>query len=121
MEKTTNINDVKARLAAVGFKGETKAVGLNIFPMGTDESLILKVTGSLTPFTKKDGKVMTFLPVINIETGEEGNIWSGGQLTYQLNQVKDGYLNKTFVVTYKGLMDVDGEDMHQYDLREVLN
>lgn len=116
---TTNTNDVKARLAALGFKA-AKAVGLNILTTPEGEPVFIKITAEMQDFQKKDGKVFKYIPVINLETGEEGNIWVGGQLRYQLEQFGK-YIGQSFILTYNGLTDVDGEDMHQYDLKHLSN
>ncbi len=113
-----NINDVKARLQALGF-GSARKVGLNILEQETGETLILKIESDFTDFVKKDGKTMKYLSATNLETGEEGCIWAGGQLQYQLKQMKDGFIGGVFAITYKGLIDVEGEEMHQYDVLAV--
>lgn len=114
----TEIEAIRARLAALGFKN-TKAIGLNILPFEKDQTLIVKITSDFQDFVKKDGKIMKYLTVTDLETGEEGNIWAGGQLVYQLRQMKDGFIGGVFAITYLGMNDVDGEDMHQYNIKAV--
>ena len=118
MEQTKTLTDVQARLKALGFN-TAKAIGLNILAMDAGDTLILKVDSDFQDFVKKDGKVMKYLSVTNLETGEEGNIWAGGQLVYQLKQMKDGFIGGVFAITYEGLKDVEGEDMHQYNIKAV--
>lgn len=119
MQTETAKQKLEARLKKLGLNGQTKTIGLNVLEMPVGETQILKIDSSFLEFKKKDGKTFKYLEVTNIETGETGNIWAGGQLVYQLTQMKDGFVGGIFAITYKGLIDVDGEDMHQYDVLAV--
>jgi len=111
-------DELAKRIAKLGFKS-VKAVGLDIINLEVDETYILRIESEIKDFTKKDGKIMKYVEVTNLETGETGNIWTGGQLVYQLTRMKDGFIGGVFAITYKGLVDVEGEEMHQYTLKAV--
>lgn len=113
--KTESIEQRRARL---GFN-TAKAVGLNIIKMEAGETKFLKITSDFMKFPKKDGTELTYLEVIDLETGEEGNVWAGGQMVYQLKTMKDGFIGGSFQVTYSGLVTVDNDEFHQYDIKAV--
>lgn len=112
----TKASDVKARLAALGFN-KTKNIGLNILKQEVDETLIVKITSSFNEFVNKEGDVLKYVECVNLETGEEGHIWTGGQLAYKLEQMKDGFIGGTFALTYLGLNDrTDSKAFHEFDI-----
>ena len=112
----TNVSDVKARLAALGFKN-TKNIGLNLFKQEIGETLIIKITSAFEEFETKEGDKLKYVSCVNLETGEEGHVWTGGQLYYKLTQMKDGFVGGTFALTYKGLNeDTDSKAFHEYDI-----
>lgn len=118
MENMNEKQVLEARLKKLGFT-KTINVGLNILELKAGSTYILKIDSGFNDFMKKDGKVFKYLECTDLETGETGNIWVGGQLRYQLETMKDGFIGGVFAITYKGLVDVNGEEMHQYDIKAV--
>ena len=113
---STKASDVKARLAALGFN-KTKNLGLNLFKQEIDETIIIKITSSFEEFETKEGDKLKYVSCVNLETGEEGHIWTGGQLWYKLTQMKDGFIGGVFALTYKGLNEsTDSKAFHDYDI-----
>lgn len=118
MENMTEKQALQERLNKLGFK-KTINVGLNILELKSGHTYILKIDSDFNDFIKKDGKTFKYLECTDLESGETGNIWAGGQLVYQLKSMKDGFIGGVFAITYKGLVDVEGEEMHQYDIKAV--
>lgn len=117
---TTTAADVKARLSALGFN-KVKSIGLNILPITEGQTRIVKITSGIESFIKKDDTVMKYVEAVDLETGEEGKLWAGGQMVYQLEQMFDGFIGGAFAITYLGLVDVEGikSGVHQYNILAV--
>lgn len=116
--KQAQLEEVKARLAKLGFNN-VKTVGLNILPMLENQTRIVKINSEIAEFDKKDGMTtLSYIDVTDLETGEEGQIWSGGQLTKQLTKMEQGYIGGVFALTYTGTMYVEElkRDCHQYKI-----
>lgn len=79
-------------------------------------------------FTKKNGKTIDFVNVINLETGEEQTMWLSGQIKYNLNQILKARKSLTgakLEIQWKGCetVEMDGEDVevNQYEMFELEN
>lgn len=115
-QKSNQSSDVRARLAKLGFN-KTKNLGLNILKQEINESLIIKITSDFHEFTNKEDDVLKYVECTNLETGEEGHIWTGGQLAYKLKQMPDGFIGGVFALTYLGLNDrTDAKPFHEFDI-----
>lgn len=70
-----------------GFKRRAR-IGFNIIGFSQKgETRFLKVL-ELGTFTKKDGDVLEYAEVLDLETGEEGRMWLDGALKYNFSKMK---------------------------------
>lgn len=127
--KTTNVNmeEVKARLAAAGFKG-AKRLGMNVLKQNDGETVLIKVTGPISVFesNKMDPKTKQparydYVQVTNLETGETDlTYWLSGQIKYQFNEMEN-YVGQAFAITALGKTEVDGTEINQFDIQHLQN